>query len=495
VQARDAFDGDATLLIAPYEEATIKLELAYADSVVGCAFVGTFSTELLEIQGITPGDGWEGTDYTNRVFNSSYDNTTGEYAVFTSVTGVPAGLSGSGPYVMANVDVVAKAALSLDNRALSGAFAVDEAASGISRADLTTATGWLGRDLDIKLAYVGDIANTTTGVTGTPPAQVPNPDGYMNFADMWAFTYGWNGGLGLVQDPISDMGPFTGTSPDLIPERDHDWDVDDLLAFTGNWSWFSANDFVTATFANGNTPAFMPLGAAVESKAAVGLESSLSEPLPGRTLRLDVHVDHASQLSAAMVRVAYDPAELTLVGASKGEMLARDNGNVMFFTVQREGVIEVDLGRLHPEKPGVSGHGVVASIEFRVTQPPETGLSYVYDLRGANGAVIARGANELTTFGQGRLTEAVLCQNYPNPLNPATSIVFMLPSRQAVDLAVYDLTGRRLKTLVSGPQDPGVHTIEWNGLDQGGNPVASGVYFYKMHASDVTQTRKLVITR
>jgi hypothetical protein len=79
-----------------------------------------------------------------------------------------------------------------------------------------------------------------------------------------------------------------------------------------------------------------------------------------------------------------------------------------------------------------------------------------------------------------------LRDNYPNPFNPRTSIAFSLSRRSEVSLEVYDLRGRRVRTLLGGEiLEPGTHAQEWNGRDRDGNGVASGVYFYRLRARPV----------
>ena len=88
-----------------------------------------------------------------------------------------------------------------------------------------------------------------------------------------------------------------------------------------------------------------------------------------------------------------------------------------------------------------------------------------------------------------------LFQNYPNPFNPATQIKYYLSRDSDVKLAVYDILGRMVVTLVNGKQEKGYRTITWNGKDHAGRPSASGVYFYKLVAGDFVQTRKMVLLR
>ncbi|MEK7728994.1 MAG: FlgD immunoglobulin-like domain containing protein, partial [candidate division KSB1 bacterium] len=93
-----------------------------------------------------------------------------------------------------------------------------------------------------------------------------------------------------------------------------------------------------------------------------------------------------------------------------------------------------------------------------------------------------------------------LSQNYPNPFNPETTIRYALPSRAQAQLVIYDLTGRIVKELVSEQQAPGEHAVQWNGRDDAGNSVASGVYVYRLVATPatgapVTLTRKLTFMK
>lgn len=88
-----------------------------------------------------------------------------------------------------------------------------------------------------------------------------------------------------------------------------------------------------------------------------------------------------------------------------------------------------------------------------------------------------------------------LAQNYPNPFNPVTTITYSLAEDSDVSLLVFDVRGGRVKTLVSGPGKRGVHRLTWNGTDDRGVPVSSGVYFYKLVAGNSAATRKMVLLR
>lgn len=88
-----------------------------------------------------------------------------------------------------------------------------------------------------------------------------------------------------------------------------------------------------------------------------------------------------------------------------------------------------------------------------------------------------------------------LSQNYPNPFNPSTKIDFSVAGRSHVDLAIYNVLGQRVKTLVNEELAPESYTVTWNGVNDHGQQVASGLYFYKLTAGDVVVTRKMMLMK
>jgi hypothetical protein len=86
--------------------------------------------------------------------------------------------------------------------------------------------------------------------------------------------------------------------------------------------------------------------------------------------------------------------------------------------------------------------------------------------------------------------------NVPNPFNPLTTIRFDLARPGRVELRIYDVAGHVVRTLVDGELPAGRgHAAGWNGQDDAGRRVASGVYFYRLAAGDFTSTRRLVLLK
>lgn len=88
-----------------------------------------------------------------------------------------------------------------------------------------------------------------------------------------------------------------------------------------------------------------------------------------------------------------------------------------------------------------------------------------------------------------------LSQNYPNPFNPSTKISFSLERTEKVQLSVFNVLGQKIATLANDVFGAGDHTIEWNGRDDAGKLVTSGVYFYKLETPAFSQTKKMVLTK
>ncbi len=86
-------------------------------------------------------------------------------------------------------------------------------------------------------------------------------------------------------------------------------------------------------------------------------------------------------------------------------------------------------------------------------------------------------------------------QNYPNPFNPTTTLTFDLPKPSTVDLIIYDITGRKIRTLISSAYPAGSHQIQWDGRDDTGNAVASGIYINRIEAGKYTQSRKMMLLK
>lgn len=166
---------------------------------------------------------------------------------------------------------------------------------------------------------------------------------------------------------------------------------------------------------------------------------------------------------------------------------------------------------------GISDGPVMWSFQWRA---PDTGV-------GAVGIYLAGNAsnNNLSTFCTGNSCDTIytaayivpqqtttvsreidqgttpsqyfLHQNYPNPFNPRTNIRFEVPGASAgtVNLTIFNLIGQKLKTLVSEPLPAGSYLVNWDGTDEQGYNLSSGIYFYRLSTELFVDTKRLVLIR
>ena len=89
----------------------------------------------------------------------------------------------------------------------------------------------------------------------------------------------------------------------------------------------------------------------------------------------------------------------------------------------------------------------------------------------------------------------LLHQNYPNPFNPVTTLHYDLPKNAMVNIAIYDMLGRQVKTLINDQQTAGFKSVQWNATNNAGQPVSAGLYLYTIEAGKFRQTKKMVLLK
>jgi hypothetical protein len=161
------------------------------------------------------------------------------------------------------------------------------------------------------------------------------------------------------------------------------------------------------------------------------------------------------------------------------------------------GRIEFDIYR----KRGLAVYSPLGEIEVRSESPDEywiedytvtPGQKYSYLV------IVVEEGQSVASFEVSVPTPEFspnLSINHPNPFHPTTEIPFTVDRTGRVFLAVYDVSGRRVRTLVDRTMMPGGHSVIWNGRDEKGNPAASGVYFYRLKTGRFSATRKLILLR
>ena len=143
--------------------------------------------------------------------------------------------------------------------------------------------------------------------------------------------------------------------------------------------------------------------------------------------------------------------------------------------------------------------------------PDEYEIGYNYtdgmffaDMRAIESLVVPNGSELIVRVGAELLASESsdllpqvysLHQNYPNPFNPVTSIYFDVPKAGNVNISVYDMLGRKIKTLVNEHLNPGFLNVQWNATNELSQPVSAGVYIYTIEAGSFRQTRKMILLK
>jgi len=140
----------------------------------------------------------------------------------------------------------------------------------------------------------------------------------------------------------------------------------------------------------------------------------------------------------------------------------------------------------------VAGTGVVLTLSWTVYA--SDGLAEIEATNGPRS--ITFDAGFVLSIDEDLLPDIfALHQNYPNPFNPVTTIRFDVPDESHIRMDVYNILGQQVATLVNSTLQPGFHAIRWNGTNDMGKPLASGMYIYKIQAKDFISVKKLVLMK
>ena len=89
----------------------------------------------------------------------------------------------------------------------------------------------------------------------------------------------------------------------------------------------------------------------------------------------------------------------------------------------------------------------------------------------------------------------ILYSAYPNPFNPTTQVRYYLPNVSNVQISIYDLVGREIRTLINREQNSGFKTLQWNAMNNLGHPVSAGLYLYTIQAGEFRSTKKMLLLK
>jgi hypothetical protein len=241
-----------------------------------------------------------------------------------------------------------------------------------------------------------------------------------------------------------------------------------------------------------------PASAAAMTSATLRLDLQEEDPLVGvRRLWASLSVENAEPFTALVVSLRTDHPRLRFVGWEPDPDYA---STTIGTEITRDGQKQAFIGILGSETP-MEPVVAIGRVEFEVLGDEPLVLSdhdlefLIADMEVPGGGLRAFSPLRLEKNEVQPTYRYELAQNVPNPFNPMTTIAYSLAKDSDVSLAIFDVRGARVKTLVTGREEAGVHRIPWDGTNDRGVQVSSGVYFYRIIAGTFRDTKKMVLLR
>ena len=225
---------------------------------------------------------------------------------------------------------------------------------------------------------------------------------------------------------------------------------------------------------------------------------------PGGTGSFDIHMTNTENAYIVELKISDVPEYLTVTGITTLDRF--ENGTIDGSSGEDDDQMFYFLG--YEFTTGIMpGEGPILRVEVEMNeniQNPSVMLLFESVATGDDGAnpiiSVAEGFGQfipsLSNDESASIpNEFALHPNYPNPFNPATFITYDLPIESRVQLDIYDLMGRKMKTLINGIESAGRNTVVWYATDDHGISVSAGVYIYRFHAGDRVFTRKMILMK
>jgi uncharacterized repeat protein (TIGR02543 family) len=316
---------------------------------------------------------------------------------------------------------------------------------------------------------LGDVSDGTTACAG---------DDQVNTADVsllgsnYGITPPLNGALECL-----DVGPTVDYSVNARPQTDNKVDFEDLMMFSLNYGMVSA-----------------PQTAAQPAQAAATLDASEQLGLwaptlvtASETFRVVLGLQGTGSLQGISVRLGWNPAVATPVSVASGGLF-EGVGGVMLHV----GLTTVDAALLGVRETGLARGGAFATVMFQAVATGNPAIEAA-EIKGRDRQNHPMDVPVVNAVGVDEpLVRTQFAPARPTPFSSSTTLEFSLASRGEVELAVFGVDGRRVRTLVKGTQEPGVHRLAWNGTDDQGQRLPAGMYYARLTAGRERFTRTLL---
>jgi hypothetical protein len=319
--------------------------------------------------------------------------------------------------------------------------------------------------------HLGDISNGITSGQGDNTVNIVD-------ASLLGAHYGASGGA-LSGFEYLDVGPTTDNSTNGRPTVDGAADFEDLVMLALNYSPH------VSIAARARPAGARPLG------SVAGDVVSLHAPRvvnPGDACDVTVDLAGTGDLHALSLALGWDAAVVQPVGMTPGEFVA-SQGGVVF----SPGPGRADAALLGVGAQGLVGQGAVANMRFRVLKAgdPRISIARVVGRDALNRAVTVTIQGSPSTTLPATATD--LYPVIPNPTRGTSLLQYSLVKAGPVNLAIYSVDGRLVKTLVHGVQEAGRYQFTWDGTDAQGTLIKSGMFYVRFEASGMRKSRVLAV--
>ena len=264
-------------------------------------------------------------------------------------------------------------------------------------------------------------------------------------------------------------------SVNALPTTDNKVQFEDLMMFAINYGTVSK---ARGTMAPAQTDELIVL-------VPEGME-------PASTLVAHLWLRGTGRVQGLSARLQWNAAVVEPIGLEAGG-LVRDLDGVVF--APEPGTVDVAL--LGAREVGLAGEGDLATVRFRVIAAGDPGIALTsVDARDRDNGRVEMGTRSGGNDPQANLPQVTaLLANVPNPFNPSTKIPFTLAVGGKVELAIFTVDGRKVRSLVNDTRQPGLYEATWNGTDESGTRVSSGAYYVRLVTRDGTQSRPVVMLK
>ena len=234
------------------------------------------------------------------------------------------------------------------------------------------------------------------------------------------------------------------------------------------------------------------------SFAALAINRAQTVVAEDGVLTLQISMSQAQKLKGYGFVLQYDPSKYEFVEAREmeGHLLNTGSGQPTLFLSSNKTPGQVAIGSMKIDGQAASGNGDLVAVSFRTKDTP-----LPTDFQVLEGVLVDMTGNidAIRNVEIGNLkpipTNYALGPNVPNPFNPSTNIAYQLPEAGDVSMIIYNLLGQQVRTLVKGAQEAGFQSVVWDGRDDFGRQVASGVYIYRLQAGNFSQAHRMMLLK